>query len=214
MLSLRTKLWSQPLSSVFWCRIIIAPFSYHFTYICCVHVCKLECNFDTYRPRQGIDLLRWQKKFYSKSSLLVTLLLARPRSCTATSMIPFGEITKWPLVVSSCDYFIIIISPLTERVVGAPQMILQPAFSISSCSPLPSGTCRTPGLSIPWCCLPTSSSVCLGFFPLSLFLARWFWPDLMNGRRDHTTAVCASLRSSGLRVVQLPADSWHRLTRW
>ena len=38
-------------------------------------------------------------------------------------------------------------------------MILQPVFSIFPCSPLPSGTCRTPGLSIPWCCLPTSSFV-------------------------------------------------------
>ena len=41
------------------------------------------------------------------------------------------------------------------------------------CSPLPSGTWRTPGLFIPRCCLPTSSSVCLVFFPLSLCLARW-----------------------------------------
>ena len=42
---------------------------------------------------------------------------------------------------------IIIINP--ARVGGAPQMILQPVFSIFPCSPLPSGTCRTPGLSIP-----------------------------------------------------------------
>ena len=41
------------------------------------------------------------------------------------------------------------INTLTARVVGAPQMILQPVFSIFPCSPLPSGTCRTPGLSIP-----------------------------------------------------------------
>ena len=54
---------------------------------------------------------------------------------------------------------IIIINPFTARVVGAPQMILQPVFSSFPCSPLPSGTCRTPGLSIPWCCLPTSSFV-------------------------------------------------------
>ena len=40
-------------------------------------------------------------------------------------------------------------------------MILQPLSSIFPCSPLPSGTWWTPGLSIPWCCLPTSSSVCL-----------------------------------------------------
>ena len=56
-------------------------------------------------------------------------------------------------------------------------------------------------------CLP-----CL--LPLSLCLARWFWQDLMNGRHDHTTAVCVSLRSSGLRVVRLPAGSWHGLPRW
>ena len=47
-----------------------------------------------------------------------------------------------------------------------------PPFCV--CSPLPSGTWRTPGLSIPWCCLPTSSSVCLVFL-LSLCLAWWFW---------------------------------------
>ena len=109
-------------------------------------------------------------------------------------------------------FIIIIINPLTARVVGAPQMILQPFFSTFPCSPLPSGTCWTPGLSIPWCCLPASSSVCHVFFPLSLCLARWFWPDLMNGRHDHTTAVCVSLRSSGgLRLILLPAGSWHGL---
>ena len=89
---------------------------------------------------------------------------------------------------------IIIIYSLPARVVGAPQMISQPVFSIVPCSPLPSGTWRTPGLSIPWCCLPTSSSVCLVFFPFSLCLGGWFWLDLMNGRHDYTAAVCVSLR--------------------
>ena len=57
--------------------------------------------------------------------------------------------------------------------------------------------------------------VCLVFFPLSLCLARWFWPDLMNGRHDHTTAVCISLQwSGGLHVIRLPVGSWHRLPRW
>ena len=107
-----------------------------------------------------------------------------------------------------------LIYPLTARVVGAPQMISQPVSSIFPCSPLSSGTWRTPGLSIPWC-HPTSSSVCLVFFSLSLCLARWFWPDLMNGRHDHTTAVCVCLQwSGGLRVVRLPAGSWHGLPRW
>ena len=49
------------------------------------------------------------------------------------------------------------------------------------CSPLPSGTWRSQGLSIPWCCPPTSSSVCLVFFPLSLCRARWFWQTWWTG---------------------------------
>ena len=82
------------------------------------------------------------------------------------------------------------------------------SLSISPCSPLPSGIWQTPGLSIPWCCLSTSSFVRVVFFPFSLCLARWFWPDLMNGKHDHTTAVCVSLRwSEGLRVVRLPAGT-------
>ena len=89
-------------------------------------------------------------------------------------------------------------------------MISQPVSSILTCSPLPSGTWQTPGLSIPWCYLPTSSFVCLLFFPLSLCLSRWSWPDLMNRRHVHTTAVCIS----GLPVVQLPAGSWHGLPCW
>ena len=90
-----------------------------------------------------------------------------------------------------------LIFPLTARVVGAPQMISQPGSSIFPCSPSSSGIWRTPGLSIPWCCFPTSSSVCLVFFPLSLCLARWVGPDLMNWRHDNTTAVCVSLQWSG-----------------
>ena len=42
-----------------------------------------------------------------------------------------------------------LIYPITTRVVGAPQLILQPVSSIFPCSLLPSGTWRTPGLSIP-----------------------------------------------------------------
>ena len=61
---------------------------------------------------------------------------------------------------------------------------------------LPFRTWQTPGLSIPWCCLPTSFSVCLVFFPFSLCLARWFWQDLMIGRPVSTTSVCVSLRWS------------------
>ena len=39
-----------------------------------------------------------------------------------------------------------LIYPLTAKVVGAQQMISQPTSSIFLCSPLPSGTWRTPGL--------------------------------------------------------------------
>ena len=43
--------------------------------------------------------------------------------------------------------------------------------------------------------------------PCKMVLAR---PD--ERRHDHTTAVCVSLRwSGGLRVVRLPAGSWHGL---
>ena len=125
-----------------------------------------------------------------------------------------GKMTLPTVFASFALFIIIIIYPLTASVVWAPQMILQTVFSIFPCSPLPSGTLQSPGLSIPWCCLPTSSSVCLVIVPLSLSLARWVWPDLMNGRHDHTTAVCVSLRwSGGPRLVQLPAGPWHGLPR-
>ena len=46
-------------------------------------------------------------------------------------------------------------------------------------------------------------------------LARWFWPDLMNGRHVRITSVCISLQwLGGLHVVQLPAGSLHGLPLW
>ena len=79
---------------------------------------------------------------------------------------------------------IIIINPLIARVVGAPQMNLQSVFSIFPCSPLPSGTCRTPGLSIPWCCPPTSSSSALSSSPFHCALQDGFgqtwWTENMT----------------------------------
>ena len=44
-----------------------------------------------------------------------------------------------------------------------------------------------------------SSSACLVFFPLSLCLARWFGPDLMNRRHNHATAVCVCLKQSDFK---------------
>ena len=89
-------------------------------------------------------------------------------------------------------FLLIVIYPLTTRVVLAPHMISQPVPSIFPCSPLPSWTWRkTPGLSIPWCCLPTSTFVCLAFFPLSSCLSRWFWTDLMNPPQKQNDVRCA-----------------------
>ena len=56
-----------------------------------------------------------------------------------------GPHLPYPIII--IIIIIIIINPLTARVVLVPQMTLQPVFSIFPCSPLPSGTCRTPGLS-------------------------------------------------------------------
>ena len=56
---------------------------------------------------------------------------------------------------------IIIIDPLTARVVGAPQMISQQVSSILPCSPLPSRTWRTPAcplLDVVFPPLPRSAS--------------------------------------------------------
>ena len=52
---------------------------------------------------------------------------------------------------------IIIVNPLTVLVVGAPEVILQPVFSIFPCSPLPSGTCRTPFPDVVFPPLPLSA---------------------------------------------------------
>ena len=83
--------------------------------------------------------------------------------------------------------------PLTAGVVGATQMTSQPVCSFLFCSLL-SETWRTAGLSIPWCCLPTSLLSALSSSPLHFNLMRWFWPDMMNGKHVRTTSIGVSLR--------------------
>ena len=120
-----------------------------------------------------------------------------------------GLLQKWLLLLKYGVHFTLYLS-LNHRVIGAPQTTSQPVSSVFLCSPLPSRIWQTPGCPFP-------DALCLSalyFVPLLLCLARWVWPDLMNGRHDHTTAVCVSLRSSGLCVVQLPAGAWHGLPRW
>ena len=63
-------------------------------------------------------------------------------------------------------------------------MILQPVSSIFPCSPLPSVTWQSPGLSIPWCCLPISSSVCLVFSPFHCALQDEFGQTWWMGDRS------------------------------
>ena len=124
----------------------------------------------------------------------------------------------WHWCVYVCNRvssFIIIIYPLTARVVGESQIVSQLVSSIFLCSPLPSGTWRTSVLPIPWCCLPTSFSVCLVFLLLQLCLARWFWPDLMSGRHVHYH--CSVRFFTTVRRYSCdPIASWilHRLLRW
>ena len=100
----------------------------------------------------------------------------------------------WPSIC--IIIIIIIIYPLTTGFVGAAQMTSPPVSSIFLFSTALWDLMN----SRPVHSLMLSSHLffrlpCL-LAPLKHCLARWFWPDLMNGKHDHTTAVCLSLRSS------------------
>ena len=117
----------------------------------------------------------------------------------ATVVIPMAK----PLPAWLCTPFIY---PLTVRVTGAPQMTSQPVSSIFLYFPLPSRTWWTSGCPFHDVVFPPLLLSALSSSPFhcalqdgfgqtfSLCLARWFWPDLMNGGHVHTTAVCVSLR--------------------
>ena len=79
--------------------------------------------------------------------------------------ISLTQLQLWSRCACSCVSSFTFTYPSTARIVGTSQMPSQPVSSIFPCSPLPSGTWRTPGLSIPWCCLPTPFPVCLVFPP-------------------------------------------------
>ena len=97
-----------------------------------------------------------------------------------------------------------LIYTLTERVVGAPQMIRNLFTPFSSVLHCPLGLGES-GPVHSLCCLPASSSVCFVFFPLSLCHARWFWPDLMNARPYH-----CSLRL----FTMVRRSSWGPIACW
>ena len=84
-----------------------------------------------------------------------------------------------------------------------------PFFSVLQC-PLGPGepqACQFPDVVFPP--LPLSEVV---LFPLSLCLVRRFWSDLVNGRHDHTTAVCVSLRWPG--CLPRPIACWILARTW
>ena len=85
-----------------------------------------------------------------------------------TNEIPQGHCSSWHESYTQGDCSVnnnwcclwdvfIIIYPLNTRVVGAPQMISQPVSSTFLCSPLPSGTCRTPSPDVVFPPLPLSA---------------------------------------------------------
>ena len=74
-----------------------------------------------------------------------------------------------------------LIYPLTMRVVGAPQMILQPVFSIFLVLYCPLGLGELQACLIPDVVFTNLLPFASSSFPLSLCLAKWFWPNLMNG---------------------------------
>ena len=87
-----------------------------------------------------------------------------------------------------------------------------PFFPVLHC---PLGLAELQACPLPSVVFPPLPLSALSSSPLSLCLARWIWPDLINGKHGHNTAVCVSLRLSGyLRVVQLPARSCYGLPRW
>ena len=88
---------------------------------------------------------------------------------------------------------IIIINPLTARVVGAPQMILQPVFSIFPFLHCPLGLGELQACPSPEVVFPPLFQSALSSSP---FTARWFWPDL-NGRHVQTTSVATFLLDLG-----------------
>ena len=98
--------------------------------------------------------------------------------------------------------------PLTTRVVWAPQITSLPVSSIFPCSPLPSGTWRTPGLSSHlFFCLP-----CLPPFtvPYKILFAK---PDERDTCPYHRS-LCLFTMVRRSSCGPIACWSWHRLPRW
>ena len=99
-----------------------------------------------------------------------------------------------------CNSFTTSTYPLTARVVEAPQMTSQPVspfFSVLHCLLGLSKLQACPYLDV---VLPPLLQSVLSSSPFHLCLARWFWPDLMNGRHVHSTSACVSYDSQEVFV--------------
>ena len=72
-----------------------------------------------------------------------------------------------------------------------------PFFPVLHC---PLGLAELQACPFPDVVFPPLPLSALSASPFSLCFARWFWPDLMNRKQDHTTAVCVSLRWSSPRA--------------
>ena len=102
---------------------------------------------------------------------------------------------------------IIIINPLTVRVVGAPQMISQPVFSIFPVLHCPLGLAELQACPFPDGVFPPLPLSALSSSPFHCALQNGFGHTWWTG---NMTIPLHSLRSlGGLHVVQLPARSWH-----
>ena len=88
----------------------------------------------------------------------------------------------WMCIFLVCELVvIIIINPLTVRVVGAPQIILQPIFSIFPCSPRPSGTCQLQACPFPDVVFPPLPLSALSYSPFHCALQDGFGQTWWTG---------------------------------
>ena len=96
---------------------------------------------------------RWPQPLWSASA---SVSMWSPSSPLLTTVAPSRWRSGETSAISVClPYLFVCVHaftftftyPLTMRVIWAPQMISQLVSSVFLCSPLPSGTCQTPGLS-------------------------------------------------------------------
>ena len=123
---------------------------------CALSICEIFCSFsfsvDNPSACLSLSSSGWVLGCYPSCCLVLKAIVVNTLSTCLSSLV----------------------YPSTARVVGAPQMISQQVSSIFPCSPLPSGTWRTPGLSIPWYCLHSLPLSALSSYPFHYALQHGF----------------------------------------